>query len=106
MVYHIQEDKFNFARASKDNYDGQLFDDSDDDSDKLAAVYAGKNVATGDMGELDEERKMPALPTGLPAHVGRKQIKSCSSSMNNKNPELSMKGPKTRKKATQISSGL
>ena len=72
-MYHIQGDKLNCARARKDRYDDELFDDSDNNSDKLAAKYASKNGVAGNMDEIEDERKMPALPAGLPADVGIKK---------------------------------
>ena len=78
MFYHIQGEELNYARASKDKYnDKELFDQSDDDCDnQYAVMYAGKNVANGDMDEIEDKRKMPALPAALPADVGRKQSTS------------------------------
>ena len=81
----------NYARACKDKYDeSESFKDSEDNGDKLAAVD-GKNVAVVDRDEIEDNRKIPAIP----AYVGIKP----STSPRGKVAELSMKAPSTRKKA-------
>ena len=67
-------------------------------------VYSGKNVTAVDVDENEDERKICAIPTALPADVGKNKVHHQG---RRKSRNFQMKDPSTRKKAKvwQIGSG-